>query len=212
MKRIDPGFAIAGSVMTIVFIILVNYLTSSHYPWFIYPTFVLLLWPIGVYFAKQGKHKQLALSYCVLIIAFLTVENFLHSPRNPWSLYAFYPIFWWPILTYLEKRALTLTVALIGSTSIILYYAVLNVLLSPQYPWVIFPAFAVLWWPLSIYHAKKKTYFSFSIQASLLIAVFFIGVNAVSSPDTIWAVYPIFCVLWWPLSMYYYVYKRRFIE
>lgn len=38
----------------------------------------------------------------------------------------------------------------VGSTSIILYYLILNIFHSPQYPWVmIFPAFAVLWWPLS---------------------------------------------------------------
>ncbi|WP_040205706.1 hypothetical protein [Neobacillus jeddahensis] len=212
MKKIDPGFAIAGSIMSIIFLMLVNYLTSAHYVWFFYPAFVLLLWPVGVYSAKNGKHKQLALSYSVLLIAFLTVENFLHSSQYPWSMFAIYPIFCWPILAYLEKRALTVTVALIGSSSIILYYVILNLFLSPQYPWAIYPSFVVLWWPLAIYHAKRKTYFAFSVNATVLIAIFFTTVNAVSSPDVVWAVYPIFCVLWWPLSMYYFVYKRRLIK
>lgn len=212
MRKFDPGFAVAGSIMSIIFLILVNYLTSSHDVWFFYPSFVLLLWPIGVYCVKKGKHKQLALSYSVLLIAFLTVENFLHSSQYPWSILAIYPIFWWPILVFLEKRALTLTVALIGSSTIIFYYALLNVFLSPQYPWAIYPAFAVLWWPLVIYHAKRKTFFAFSLHATLLLTIFFITVNAISSPSEIWAVYPIFCVLWWPLSMYYFVYKRRLIK
>ncbi|MFF2448809.1 hypothetical protein ACFVSW_17095 [Neobacillus sp. NPDC058068] len=212
MKKYDEGFAVAGSVMTMVFFILVNYLTSPHYPWFIYPSFVLLLWPIGLYCVRKGKHKHLAISYSALILAFLTVENYLNSPNYSWSIYAIYPIFWWPILTFLEKRALTMTVALVGSISIILYYSILNVVLSPGYPWVIYPAFVVLWWPLALYHAKKKTFFEFSIHASLLIGVFFISVNVISTPDTIWAVYPIFCVLWWPLSMYYFVYKRKLIK
>ncbi|MBV7508690.1 2TM domain-containing protein [Bacillus sp. sid0103] len=212
MKKFDAGFAAAGSVMSIIFFILVNYLTSPHYPWFIYPSIVLLLWPIGLYCLKNGKHKHLSLSYSALIIAFLTVENYLYSPYSHWSLYAIYPIFWWPILIYLKKHALTLTVALAGSTSIILYYAILNLLLSPGYPWVIFPTFAIVWWPLAIYHAKKKTFFEFSIHATLIIAVFFIILNVISTPHTVWAVYPIFCILWWPLSMYYFVYKRKLIK
>lgn len=209
MRKFDPGFAVVGSIMTIIFLMLVNYLTSSQYVWFFYPSFVLLLWPIGVYCVKKGKHKQLALSYSLLLIAFLTVENFLHSPQYPWSILAIYPIFWWPILVFLEKRALTLPVALIGSSTIIFYYTVLNVFVWPQHPWAIYPAFVVLWWPLAIYHAKRKTFFAFSLHATLLLMIFFITVNAISSPDAIWAVYPIFCVLWWPLCMYYFVHKRR---
>ena len=99
-----------------------------------------------------------------------------------------------------------------GSTLIILYYVLLNLLLSPGYPWSIYPIFVVLWWPLSLYHVRKRTYFKFSLYASLLLIVFFITVNAVSSPTVIWAVYPIFCVLWWPLSMYYFYYRRKTIS
>lgn len=209
MKRFDLGFAVAGSVMSIIFFMLVNYLTSADYLWFIYPAVALLLWPIGLYCARKGRHKLLSLSYSLIIIVFLIIENIKDSPDHPWALYAVFPILWWPILTFLGQRAKTMQVAWIGSISIILYYVILNIILSPQYPWAIYPAFVVLWWPLSLYHAQKKTYFKYSIHASLLIIVFFITVNAVSSPHTIWAVYPIFTVLWWPLSMYYFVYKIK---
>jgi hypothetical protein len=209
LKRFDVGFAVAGSVMCIIFITLVNYLTSPGYLWFIYPLLAVLVWPIGLYSIKNKKHKLLAIVCSTLIIGFLIIENLIESPNYPWSLYAIFPIIWWPTLIFLGERAKTMPVAWIGSTSIILYYAILNVLLAPGYPWVIYPAFAVLWWPLSLYHAQKKTFVSFSMYASLFISVFFIIVNIISSPGTIWAVYPIFCVLWWPLSMYYFVYKRK---
>jgi hypothetical protein len=209
MKKYDTGFAVTGCVMSMVFFMLVNYLTSPDYPWFIYPSFGLLLWPICLYCLNNSKHKLLSLFCCTLIIIFLIAENVIDSPNYPWSLYAIFPILWWPILVILGNRAKTMTVALIGSTSIILYYSILNVALSPYYPWVIFPSFVVVWWPLALNHARKKTYFEFSIHASLLISLFFISVNVISTPHTIWAVYPIFCVLWWPLSMYYFVYKRR---
>ena len=209
MKKFDAGFAVAGSAMSIAFLMIVNFLTNPHYLWFIYPSFALLFWPIGLYCAKNGKYKQLSISYSLLIITFLVIENYQNTPSYPWCLYAIYPILWWPILVSLGKRANTMKVAWIGSTSIILYYLVLNVILSPGYPWAIFPAFVVLWWPLALYHGRKKTYFEFSIHASLLISIFFTSVNGSSTPNTIWAIYPIFCVLWWPLSMYYFVYKRK---
>lgn len=208
MKNYGVGFAVAGSVMSMIFFMLVNYLTSPQYPWFIYPSMALLFWPISLYCVRKGKYKQLSYSYSTVIILFLMVENYIESPDYPWFLYGIFPILSWPILVSLGKRAKTMQVALIGSSSIIIYYIILNSVLSPQYPWVIYPAFVILWWPLTLYHARKKTYVAFSIYASVLIGVFFITVNSISSPDKIWAVYPIFCVLWWPLSMYYFVYKR----
>ncbi|UFU00221.1 hypothetical protein KO561_04520 [Radiobacillus kanasensis] len=204
MKKYDVGFAVAGSMMSIFFIFLVNFLTSPNYYWFIYPCFALLFWPVSVYSMKKRKHVQLAYLHSIIIIAFLIIENYLKTPDYPWFLYAVFPILWWPILASLGKRAKSLSVALIGSSSIIIYYIVLNVLLAPGFPWVIFPAFAVLWWPLSIYHAQRKTFKTFSVHASLLIIVFFITVNVITTPNEIWAVYPIFGTLWWPLSMYHF--------
>ncbi len=208
MKYYDIGFVAAGSLMTIVFLIIVNLIVGSSYPWVIYPAFALILWIVGYYFIRTGKRKHLALFYSLLIILFLILTNYLNTPDYPWFLFAIYPILWWPILVFLGDKAAAMSTALIGSISIIIYYFVLNMIFSPQYLWVIYPAFAVLWWPLSLYHAKRKTYFQYSIHASLMISLFFIGVNIISSPGTIWAVYPIFCVLWWPLSMYYFVYKK----
>lgn len=209
MKKFDIGFATTGAIMTIIFLLLVNYLTSPGYPWFLYPFFVLLLSIVGIYCSKKGKHKLLSILYSAILIVFLITENVLYSPGYPWFLYAIFPILWWPILVCLGEWAKMMTIAWSGSISVILYYLILNTFLSPGYPWVIYPAFAVLWWPLSLYHAQKRTYFKFSLHASFLLIVFFSVVNFISSPHTIWAVFPIFCVLWWPLSMYYFVYKKR---
>ncbi|MBO0995414.1 hypothetical protein [Bacillus sp. SD088] len=207
MKNYDIGFVVVGSLMTVVFLIIVNLITGPGYPWVIYPAFALILWIMGYYFIRKGKHRQLALFYSLLIILFLILTNHLNTPDYPWFLFAVYPLLWWPILVFLGDKAAAMSTALIGSISIIIYYFILNMIFSPQYLWVIYPAFVVLWWPLSLYHVKRGTYFQYSIHASLLITLFFICVNVISSPGTIWAVYPIFCVLWWPLSMYYFVYK-----
>ncbi|WP_237446514.1 hypothetical protein [Shimazuella alba] len=71
------------------------------------------------------------------------------------------------------------------------------------------PYLFVLWWPISVYYAKRNNYFGLSITASLLTIFFFISVNSISSPQVVWAVYPIFIILWWPLSMYYYSYQKK---
>ena len=202
------GFVVAGSLLTIGFLLLVNFLTSSDYFWSIYPSVALLLFPIGLYCITRKKYIFLSMFSSLFICIYLIVENYMNTPEYPWFLYTIIPLVMGPIMVVLGKRTKTMRVAMLGSASIILYYLILNVFLSPQYPWVIFPAFAVLWWPLTIYQVKRRAYFRFSIYATLLVSVFFISVNALSSPQEIWAIYPIFAVLWWPLSMYFFVYKK----
>jgi len=44
------NFSIAGSLMTMIFLGIVNYTTSPQTAWFIYPCLLLLLWPITLFF------------------------------------------------------------------------------------------------------------------------------------------------------------------
>lgn len=43
----------------------------------------------------------------------------------------------------------------------------------------------------------------FSLWGSALIIALMVFINFYYSPRTIWCVYPIFAVLWWPLAMFY---------
>ncbi|MBM7563447.1 hypothetical protein [Paenibacillus sacheonensis] len=207
MKTHRIAFAVSGSIMSIFFLALVNYLTSPGVVWFIHPAFALIQWPVALYFAGSGRIKAYSVATTVLIIAYLAYQNITETPGYPWILYAGFAIVWWPILMYAGRFAGTLAMALIGSFCIIIYYGMLNLLLSPQFPWIIFPAYAVLWWPMSIYFVRTRQWFSFALCASLLSSALFITVNAITSPEEIWAIYPIFAVVWWPLSMYFFVKK-----
>lgn len=198
--------------MTMIFLGIVNFTASPQTMWFIYPCLLLLLWPITIICMYKRMYKQYSIICSTMIIVFLIIENYIYTPDHLWFIYAIYPILWWPILMYLDEKAKTLKVALIGCASTIIYYALVNIILSPQYPWAIYPAFLVIWWPLALYHAQRKTFVAFSVTATLLISTFFIIVNIVSSPEVIWAIYPIFVTLWWPLSMYFYVYKKRMYQ
>lgn len=55
----------------------------------------------------------------------------------------------------------------------------------------------------------KKIHFSYSLCGSALIILFFLFINFYYSPNVIWFVYPTFVVLWWPLTIYFYVHKRK---
>jgi len=208
MNQYSLRFATVASIVCILFLITVNFLTSPQIIWFFRPAFAIILWPISLYSSQKKQEKLFSIIVSLILIGYLFIENYTNTDY-PWFLYAAYPIIWWPILVSLGKYAKLFSISIVGSMCTILYYSFLNIYLSPQYPWAIYPAFAVLWWPLSIYYVKTKRYFEFSIVASLFISIFFITVNIVSTPFIIWAVYPIFAVIWWPLSMYFYSYKRK---
>lgn len=208
MKSKQLAFSVTGSLMTILFLFIVNMQTTPDHLWFIDPTFGILHWPLAMAFAARGKIKQFALYDSLLIIAFLFTENMLYSPDHPWFLYAAFAVVWWPILMYAGRFAKTFAMAVIGSIGVIVSYTLLNVNLSPEFPWAIFPAFAVLWWPLAIYCGIVRQWFLFSVLGSVLSAAFFITLNAITTTE-VWAIYPIFALAWWPLSMYYYSRNRK---
>lgn len=208
MSKHNIGFAISGTVMTIIFLGVVNYLTSPHYLWFIYPAATLMLWPVTYMLISSRKYKEHALIGCITVMFILTVLNYFYSV-HPWILYTLFPIACWPIAVYSGRRAKTLLFAITISLAAIIYYTVLNMFMSPQYPWAIFPSFVVLWWPMTLYYVRRRQYFMYAVAASLLTSIFFIAVNVISSPHTVWAIYPIFAVLWWPLSLYFYYELKR---
>ncbi|MFD0670315.1 hypothetical protein [Cohnella sp. GCM10027633] len=208
MKNQQFAFAFAGSVMTILFLFIVNQLTSPDDIWFFHPTLLILQWPLAIYFAARGMVKQFAAVDSLLIVGCLYVDNMLYTPDHLWFLYAAFAIVWWPILLYAGRFAKTLAMAIIGSASVIVSYTFLNVFVSPEFPWAIFPAYAVLWWPLAIYCGRRGRWFLFSILGATLSALLFVTVNAITTEE-IWAIYPIFAIVWWPLSMYYYYANRQ---
>lgn len=202
------AFALTGSIMTIFFLFIVNRLTTPDEMWFFHSALLILQWPLAIYFITRGLNKPFAAIDTLLIISCLFVDNMLYSPDHPWFLYAAFAIVWWPILLYAGRFAGTLAMAIIGSVSIIVSYTLLNVFISPAFPWAIFPAYAVLWWPLAVYCGRRGKWFLFSVVGALLSMLLFVTINAITTEE-IWAIYPIFAIAWWPLSMYYYSYSKK---
>ena len=194
-------FSIIGTVIIMGILISLNAFIASPYPWSVYPILTLLWWPLTVYCASTKRYKLLSIVGSVLIIGTLAFINYYPSGSHPWFLYAAFPALWWPISMLLGKRAKTLGFAVLSSLAIIGYYGLLNVTIAPSFPWFIFPTFAVLWWPMAIFFGKRKLAMAFSVFATVMSTVFFVLLNHLTTPDIIWAVYPIFAMLWWPLSL-----------
>jgi hypothetical protein len=204
--------SVIGSIVIIVSLFMTNYVTSPSVIWFYYPAFAVIWWPLSVFLAGPRTIKAYSVVGGLFLAAFFTAENLLKSSFCPWALLTYFPVLMWPVGILLGKRLGKLPAARSVTLAGILYYTILNIFVFPGFPWAIFPAYALLWWPLAIAFANRKSPLLFSVTGTLLSAALFIAVNAVSSPGTIWAVYPIFALLWWPLSTYYFVRRAAVID
>ncbi len=209
MNKYTMSFVWSGSIMTISFLAIINLLTSRNYPWFVYPSFCILCIPLILHYLFKRDIRAFSIMGGLLLSSFFILSNYLFSPSHPWFWYAVFPALLWPIIVCMGKKTALIGYAVIGCISIILYYSTLNIVLSPGYPWAIYPAYVAIWWPSTLYFIKRKQYFGFSIFGALLTILFFTIVNICSSPDEIWAVYPAFAILWWPLSYYYFKVKSK---
>jgi hypothetical protein len=201
--------AIAGCIVMIAFFMVTNYVTSPAVIWFYYPVFAIIWWPLSVLLTGPRTVKVYSVLGALLILTFLAAVNIINSPFCPWALFAVFPVLMWPVSVLLGKRTVNKWAALLLSAVGIAYYVVLNMTVFPGFPWAIFPIYAILWWPVSSVLAKRGHLMLFSVCGTLLSTALFITLNYITTPWNIWAVYPIFALLWWPLATYYFIYRRR---
>ena len=202
MKNKPLAFSILGAGMLIALVFVINCFISMNHPWFIYPTFAFLWWPISVFFAKNKKYKSFSIVGAIYISGFAYLVNMITSPSFPWYIFIVFAVLWWPIGLILGGTKKPKLFAVVSSLYIVAFFAITNYITSPNYPWFIYPAFALLWWPISLIICSAKKYKLYAVVSVIFISAFFAIVNYTSSPQYIWFYYPIFPLLWWPLSMF----------
>ena len=191
--------SVVSSSVLIMMLLTINILTSwDTNPWFIYPTYAVLWWPLA--FIAKKSQKLFSIIGGLGSALFLLLINSLTSPDTFWAIYAVFPFIWWPIAAFLPKqKTLMLTLG-----ALCCYYGVLNILVEPSRPWVIYILFPAIIIAACAHFAKKKQYLAMSLAGSLFAIIFFITINIITSSYTFWAFYPSLGVLFWPLSVYFF--------
>jgi hypothetical protein len=187
------------SVLIVAYFVVINLLLTPGRVWAIYPVYLALWWPLGLYFTGRNDYKRLSVAGAVMTIAFLIASNLLET-AYPWALYACFPVIWWPLAMYLGKRLRGFKFSIICSVCMLAWYGALNILLAPGSPWVIFIAFGLAWWVLSVNFYGRHCPHIYAIVMSAVSIAFFAAVNIIFSPGALWAIYPAFALLWWPMT------------
>jgi len=158
---------------------------------------------------QLSRSGAFSIASSIYIMFFLVVNNIVYSSSYPWIIFCIPVFVLWPLAACFPHNILKTPTAFILYACVVVYYAVLNILISPGHPWVLYIAFGFLWYPFSVFFAKKGA-FHLSIYGLIWSILFFGIVNLITTPGNIWAVYPVFIVLWWPLSVYFFGSKRTF--
>lgn len=203
------GYAFAAGVMTIGFLAAVNIITSPSYPWSVFPAMGILWWPLAMSF--KGKHRPLGFSIAavLLVIATLATVNLITSPGFLWCAFPIPALLWWPLAVVFKGKHKPFGFACIGSLLVIATLAAINLLTSSSFLWCVFPSLGILWWPAAVLASKKKSPLGLAIAGSLLAMALLGAINYMTSPGFPWCVFALFGILWWPLSVYFHLTRKR---
>jgi len=201
-KNDNKKFSIAGAFLTIVFFIVSN-LVETTYPWALYACFPVTLWPAAMYIGKQMGALKFSVFASVSTILWYGALNVFLAPSSPWAIFVAFAVLWWPLSVYFYGRHCPQRYALVMSALSIVFFIAVNVIYSPGAVWAVYPAFGLLWWPVTLMFAHSKKWLGYAIVASLMSIAFLAAVNLITSPSFPWSVFPSLCILWWPLAMFF---------
>ncbi len=156
---------------------------------------------------KLKNEARFIIASSVYLFTFLAIVNYIHSDY-PWILFCIPVLIIAPLAVAKPRRFADLDFAWKLWFSVSLYYLILNLVLNHLFMWAIIVSFVVLWYPFSLFFGKRHQYFAFSIFGLVWAACFFTTLNLMTTPHEIWAIYPIFAMIWWPLPLYFFKYKR----
>jgi len=108
-----------------------------------------------------------------------------------------------------KNLGLSLAFSVWGGVIIAALFVFINLYYTPERIWFVYPVFAVIWWPMSMffYWSQRKSgqsmAFPYSVAAFALILGLLLFMNFYYTPQSIWFVYPAFAAVWWPIAVYF---------
>jgi hypothetical protein len=166
-----------------------------------------------VYALGISKHRDssgfAALNAILLAGYFILVHRLFTAGAHAWYWYTFFPLAWWVFAAAMRENAFKPRNVLLGALAALLYYGALNRWLSPAVPWILFLTGPAVVAVLCSVFAARKQYFTLSVCVSAAVILYFAAINLAFTPHAVWAVYPAFGVLWWPLSVWLHTRKTN---
>ncbi len=204
VKRIGAlTFSVAGSALTLAWYGALNLVLEPGSPWIIFIAFALLWWPLSVFFHGRRAPHVYATVMSAISIAFFVAVNIIYSPGAVWAFYPAFGLLWWPLTLLFAQRRAWRAYSIVASLMTIVFLAVINLITSPGFLWCVFPALALLWWPLAMLFKGRHTPFGFSVAGAALTIATLLVINLMTSAAFLWSLYPALCVLWWPAAVYF---------
>ena len=118
----------------------------------------------------QTKNLGLSLAFSVwggiLITALFIFINFYYTPEHIWFVYPVFAVIWWPMsilfyrLSKIKGRSMAFPYSVAGFVLILSLILFINFYYTPSTVWFVYPAFAAVWWPISLFffqtHKKDR--------------------------------------------------------
>ena len=202
-------FAILSAIIITLYYVLINTFVEPRHPFWIYIAYALVWWPLGLAFRGKVGSKIVAIISLAANIAFVMTFSHIIRPEYNWSMYALGPAVLFSVMIFFGEKSKTLAFAILAYISLLAYYGYINMFIESRHPFIIYIAFALTWWPISLSYVRHKNMLRYSLVSFLLIAAFFTATNLVTSPQVLWAVYPIGAAAFWPLSILVFGKKHR---
>lgn len=113
-----------------------------------------------------------------------------------------------------HRLSLSLAFSIWGGILTTALVLITNLYYTPNVIWFVYPTFAVIWWPLvlaSQWLCNKRGIpagLTLSVCGFVLTSGLMLFINLYCTPKSIWFVYPVFALFWWPLAMHFH-YRRQ---
>jgi hypothetical protein len=194
-------FAIISAIILTGYYVILNIFVEPRHPFWIYIAYGLAWWPLSLAYRGKISRKVIAVISLVANIAFILYFSQIIRPEYNWSIYLLGPAVLLSVMLFVGEKCKTLAFSILAYIALLAYYGYLNIFIENGHPFIIYIAFAFAWWPISLSYVRHKNPLRFSLVSFFLIAAFFTATNLVTTPQVLWAVYPIGAAAFWPLSM-----------
>ncbi len=146
-------------------------------------------------FFKISLIGYISISFTLLFI------NVLTSPSIMWSFIPSALLLWWPLGALYAETKKGKLLSVLGTLLNIGFLVGLNLAFTPGYPWFLFVAGPMLWWPIAMFAGEKAKTRTFAWCSYVILVSYYGAINLWVEPRHLFTVYIAYALIWWPISV-----------